>query len=167
MTFDLSTIVTLIVLAGAATWSLYGVGQVSAIWTDAKQRHGGLVEAQKREAKTLLRSLEEIERLDTEIREGRGTIDTTVQATAALREKLASLKPPPPTAIYVTAEFPASKRDRPWVVRMARETAGGRTAPKETRLLLVWANDHPQALARGTQVLGRKGFETEAANRLA
>lgn len=166
MTFELNDIVMFVVLAAAATWTLYGASRVSAIWAEAKQRHSGLVEAQKREAKALLKSLEEIDRLDTEIREGRGTIETTVQATAALRQKLADLKPPVPVDIYVAGEFPASKKDRPWVVRLTRET-GGRSGPKDERLVLVWASDHGLALARGNQMLGRKGYETEAANRLA
>lgn len=167
MSFELADIASLVVLALAAGWAIYGASQVSALWSAAKRRHSGLIEAQKREARAMLKNLEEIERLDKEICEGRASIESTVQATAALRERLANFKPPRPVDIYVAAEFPASKSDRPWIVRMTRETGTGRAAPKEERLLLVWAADHGLALSRGRQVLGRKGFDTDAANRLA
>jgi len=164
---DFHTGLTLLVLVAAGTWTVCGIAQWYGAWSDAKRRGAALVEAQKREAKALLKQIEDIERLDTEIRDSRVDIATTVTATAARREALAHFEPPAPVDIYVPSEFPASKRDRAWVVRMGRDGAdGARSSEATDRLLLVWAGDHQLAMSRGRQLMGRRGYDAEAASRL-
>jgi hypothetical protein len=165
--FDLPTFVTLVLLLFAAAWMSHGFVRLSAGWARAKQQVATLSDTQKRDAKALLKSVEDIERLSTEIEQGRATIEATVQATAAQRQTLAQYTPPPPADIYVISEFPASKRDRAWIVRMEPDTVPPPPGTKAEYFLLVWAGDHPAALNRGRQTLGRRGYEAEAANRLA
>ncbi len=164
--FDLSTFVTVTLLLVATVWMSHGVAQLSAAWAQSKQRLSALTATRKHEAKALLKSVEDIERLSAEIQTGRSTIDTTVQVTAERRQKLEHYAPPPPTDIFVTSEFPPSKRDRAWIVRMGPATAPPPGMKRMECYLLVWAGDNAAAMSRGRQLMARRGYDAEAANRL-
>ncbi len=155
-------LVTVVCWFGHATWRL--MNQVSA----ATERVRAIREQYSRDAKALLKGVQDIDRLTAELKDNREAIETTIQAAAKRRQEIEAYAPPAPPSIYVPAEFPASKRDQAWVVRLQLAGTAGTKQPATAseKYLLVWAVDYALACGRARQMLGRLGFEPVAGHRL-
>lgn len=161
--FDLESFAVICGLLAVLGWLVYSAARLLAIWDGAKRHVATLKAEQAQNAKTLLRNVKEMERLNDEIREARAGIETAVQAAGAKREALAKFVPPRPTEIYVTSEFPYAKKSRAWVAELkAANPARGRRAGKDlSHLLLVWAPDYMSAFASAPRFCPRKDYEVD------
>lgn len=165
---DLQAFFLLSVLIGTLGWLGHAISRLMNHLSQATGRVQAVRQKCSRDAEALLRNLQEIDRLNAEMKENRGLIDTTVQALAKRRQEVEAFVPPPPPSIYATAEFPASKRDHGWVIRskMTGVSATKLPAGASEKYLLIWAVDYALAFARARQILGRQGFEPMAGHRL-
>jgi hypothetical protein len=168
MSLDLETFALVVGLVVAAMWLAAGFARLSAAVAIGERRAGALKAVQQREARKLLRSVQELQRLSDEIKAGKANANSVASQQASKQKELAALVPPPPPPIYVTSEFPSAKRDLPWVIHLRRTVTAKLRDPdgEDHRYYLLWAADHPGAMARGRQILsGDRGFDVEGARR--
>ena len=156
-TFDLGLfgeISALVVLAG---WLAYDGARMSTLWTEAAGKIQALKSQQAQDAKTLLKNVKEIQRLNDEIREARAGIEAAVQTAGAKRQSLAAFVPPAPAEIHVTSEFPFSKKSRAWVVDLKPSDAARarRSENGAVQHLLVWAPDYSGAQNSAPRFAGK------------
>lgn len=165
--FDVDKFVLVAALVFASAWLLVGIARLQLAWTAATRQNAGLKQQQINEAKELLKLAQEMMRLEVEIKESRTAIDAANKEEA---EKTKAMSAHPTTGaaeIQVQSEFPASRRDLPWVAHLKRTGVAARNnpGPANHRYTLVWAPDHPGALGRGRQLVAGSEFEVEGLRR--
>lgn len=166
--FDVDAFVLVAALVFASAWLLIGVGRLQYAWVIGTRQNASLKEQQVREAKELLKLAQEILSLEQEIKEAREGIAKAGKQETERNKALKDRPPPPATEIWVNSEFPASRRDLPWIAHLKRNGASRSRAPGASmhRYVLVWAVDHPGALGRARQlVVGDTDFEVEGLRR--
>jgi hypothetical protein len=135
-------------------WLMLGLARVQSGWEKSQSRTATLRFALQNNARQLLQNLKEIEKIEVEITRTKTTAATARQDQEDRRQALTKALPPPPGEIYVTAEFPASPKDVPWVVEIGRDDkAAPRQAwDREPQPSLFWAATHQAAATRAQQV---------------
>jgi hypothetical protein len=168
MNLDIETFALVVGVVVVGMWLAAGFARLSAAWTIGDRRARELKLLQQREARRLLHNVQEIQRLNDEIKTVKTEAANVADHRAAREKELAAVVPPPPPPIYVMSEFPAAKRDQPWVIYLRRNATARMRDPdgEEHRHYLLWAADHAAALARGRQILSAdRGYDVEAARR--
>jgi hypothetical protein len=159
--FNFEAYVMIVAVLAASFWFLIGMARLNNAWRISQVQTAGLRQQRADDAKALLTSVEELMKLNAEVKEARKRGNMLTQANEIKKDYLAGLAPSPPPAIYVTSEFPPSSRDRPWTAVLGRTTApkSRRADEPGERLLLVWAPDQPLAQGRAqTAVTSRLGW---------
>lgn len=168
MNLDIETFALVVGIVVFGLWLAAGFARLSAAWTVGDRRAIELKMMQQREARKLLRNVQEIQRLNDEISKAKASAASVADHQTKKQRELAAVVPPPPPAIYVTSEFPSAKRDHPWIIQLRRNATAKLRDPngEDQRSYLLWAADHAAALARGRQILaGDRGFDVEGARR--
>jgi hypothetical protein len=167
--FNVDAFVLVAGLVFAGSWLLVGVARLQFAWTSATKQNAGLKQQQVHEAKELLKIAQEILRLEAEIKEARAGITAAGKQEAEKNKALVGRAAPAAPEIWVHSEFPASRRDLPWIAHLKRTGAAARTRPageSNHRYVLVWAADHPGALGRARQLVATEAdFEVEGLRR--
>jgi hypothetical protein len=168
MNLDIATFAVVIGIVVVGLWLAAGFARLSAAWTIGDRRARELKLLQQREARKLLHNVQEIQRLNDEIKSVKTDAASAADHHTAREKELAAVVPPPPPPIYVTSEFPAAKRDQPWVILLRRNATARMRDPdgEDHHHYLLWAADHAAALARGRQILSAdRGYDVEGARR--
>jgi hypothetical protein len=166
--FDVDAFMLVAALVFAATWLVIGLGRLQYAWVTATRQNAGLKDQQIREAKELFKVAQEILSLEEEIKEARAGIAKAAKTEAEKTKALSERPPPPASEIWVNSEFPASRRDLPWIAHLKRTGAARAATPglPAHRYVLIWAADHPGALGRARQlVVGDSNVEVEGLRR--
>jgi hypothetical protein len=151
---------------GVCLWLLLGVARLNVAWKVSQMETAALRQQRTDDAKLLLTRVEEMMKLDVEVKEARQRVSMMEQANEIKKGDLATITPMPPPAIYVTSEFPPSSRDRPFTAQLRRSTAvKSRRADDPTeRHVLVWASDQTAAQARAQSALSaHPGYAVDSA----
>lgn len=166
--FNIDLFIVVATLVFASLWLLIGVARLYHAWQAGIRNTAGLKQQQVDEAKELMKVAQEVLRLEEEIKEARAAAEKTAKEQAE-REKTIGTRPPPPaTEIFVSSEFPASKREKPWIAHMKRTGANRARRPGESaaRFVMLWAADHASALNRARAlVAGDTDYEVEGLRR--
>lgn len=168
MNLDIETFALVIGVIVTGMWLAAGFARLSSAWAVGDRRARELKAAQQREARRLLRNVQELQRLNEEIKAAKSSATSAASEQASRQKELDAVAPPPPPAIHVTSEFPAARRDQPWIIHLRRSVAAKLRDPsgEDHRYFLLWAADHPAALARGRQILSSdRGYDVEGARR--
>lgn len=168
MNLDIETFALVIGVVVTGMWLAAGFARLSSAWAVGDRRARELKLAQQREARRLLRNVQELQRLNDEIKTAKTSATNAASEQVSKQKELDAVVPPPPPPIYVTSEFPAARRDQPWVIHLRRSATAKLRNPngEDHRYFLLWAADHPAALARGRQVLSSDpGYDVEGARR--
>lgn len=168
MSLDVETFAIVVGVIVTAMWLASGFARLAAAWGAGERRSRDLKTMQQREARKLLRNVQEMQRLNDEIKAAKASAASAAEAHASKQQELAGVVPPPPPPIYVVSEFPAAKRDLPWIIHLRRTVSAKMRDPdgEDHRYYLLWAADHTAALARGRQTLSsERGFDVEGARR--
>lgn len=168
MNFDIETFVLVVGVIVTAMWLASAFARLAGAWSLGERRARELKALQQREARTLLRNVQEIQRLNEEIKAVKANTAGIADEHSTRLKALEGVAPPPPPSIYVTSEFPSAKRDHAWIIHLRRNATAKLRDPggEDHRYYLLWAADHPSALARGRQILaGERGFDVEGARR--
>lgn len=154
--FDFGGYVMVVAFVAVGLWLLIGAARLHHCWYASQARTAGLRQAKADGAKALLGQVEEITKIEKEIRETNQRVDVLKEALQVKEKQLTDLVPPPPPAVYVTSEFPPSSRDKPWQALLRRTaTSKSRRADEPSeRYVLVWAPDHQGAQGRAQNALG-------------
>ncbi|MBV8536363.1 MAG: hypothetical protein JO128_12260 [Alphaproteobacteria bacterium] len=159
--FNLTLFGEVSALVMLAAWLIFDGARTVAVWSEQACKVQELKSQQAQDAKALLKNVKEIQRLNDEIRDARAGIEATVQTAAAKRQALATFVPPAPSEIYVTSEFPYSKKSRAWVadIKLSDAAQARRSENGIARHLLVWAPDYASACNRAPRFIARKDYE--------
>lgn len=152
----------------AGLWLLIGVARLYHSWYASQVRTAGLRQQKAEGAKALLKGVADIMQIDKETKEARQRVEMLKTALQAKEEQLKNLTPPPPPAIYVTSEFPASSKDKPWqaMLRRTHSSKSRRADEPSDRYVLVWAPDHAAAQGRAQNALANyPGFAIDGVMR--
>lgn len=164
--FDVDAFILVAALVFAASWLLVGIGRLQYAWVMGNRQNASLKEQQIREAKELLKIAQEVLSLEEEIKEAREGISKASKQETEKNKALADRPPPAASEIWVPSEFPASRRDYPWVAHLKRSNASRARAAGAPRYALVWAADHASALGRAhALVVGDTDVEVEGLRR--
>lgn len=165
--FDIDKFILVAALVFASAWLLVGVARLQFAWNAATRQNAGLKQQQIHEAKELLKLAQEMMRLEAEIKESRTAIDAATKEEAEKTKAFSTRAAAGASEIQVHSEFPASRRDLPWVAHLKRGGAAARNNPGSAnhRYTLVWAPDHPGALGRSRQLVAGSEFEVEGLRR--
>jgi hypothetical protein len=155
MTFSLEGYLLVVAVFGVGLWLLLGVARLNVSWRVSQMETAALRQQRTDDAKLLLTQVEEMMKLDAELKEIRKRGSMVQQANEIKKGNLASMTPLPPPAIYITSEFPPSSRDKPYVAQLRRTTAvkSRRADDPVERHVLVWAQDHSAAVGRAHSAL--------------
>jgi DsbC/DsbD-like thiol-disulfide interchange protein len=106
-------------------------------------------------AKQLLQRLKEIENLDEQVKQAKVSTAAAVKEEEQRRVAVSKAVPPAPSEIHVTAEFPASRKDSPWIVDIQRNEKAPARQPWdfEPQSSLFWAPNHQAAGTRAQQIV--------------
>ncbi len=153
--FNFNAYVVVVGVVAMVLWFIIGLARLTHAWRDSQNRTAGLRQKKADDAKALLQGVEEIAKLNTEIRETKQRVEMLETAHEARKKMLAATVPPPPPAVYVSSEFPASSRDKPWMATLRRtaQARPQRSDDPSERYVLVWAPDHTAAQGRAQQAL--------------
>ena len=158
--FNFDAYVVVVVIVAASLWTLIGLARLNNAWRVSQAETVGLRQQRTDDAKALLASVEEIMKLEAELKDTKQRANFVEQARDIKKGELEKLVPPPPPSIYVTSEFPPSSRDRPWTALLRRTSAkSSRKDEPSERYVLVWAQDQTAAQGRAQSALtGHPGF---------
>jgi hypothetical protein len=152
--FNFEAYVVVVALVAAALWLLIGLGRLTHKWRDSQNRTAGLRQQKLDDAKALLKKVQEIVVLETELKQAKQRTGILGEAAETKKKDLKNIVPPPPPAVYVTSEFPPSSRDKAWDALLKRTGAKPTRADEPVeRHLLVWAPDHAAAQGRAQSAL--------------
>lgn len=166
--FDVNLFIVIAALVFVSGWLLVAIARLQAAWYAGIRNTAGLKQQQVNEAKEMMRVTEEALRLEEEIKEARTAVEKTTKQKADREKALSSRPPAPPPEIFVSSEFSASKREKPWIAHMKRTGANRARRPGESsaRFVLIWAADHPGALNRARALVATDtDFEVEGLRR--
>ncbi len=158
--FNFDAYVIVVAIVASSLWTLIGLARLNNAWRVSQVETAGLRQQKTDEAKALLANVEEIMKLEAELKDTRQRANLVEQARDIKKDELEKLVPPPPPAVYVTSEFPPSSRDRPWTALLRRTAAkSSRKDEPSERYVLVWAQDQNAAQSRAQSALaGHPGF---------
>jgi len=152
--FNFEAYMVVVAVVVAALWSLIGLARLNNAWRMSQAETINLRQQKTDDAKALLARVQELMKLDAELKEAKQRANVVEQAHDIKKGELEKLVPPPPPSIYVTSEFPPSSRDKPYT-GLLRRTAGksNRKDEPSERYVLVWAPDHNAAQTRALAAL--------------
>jgi len=166
--FDVDMFIVVAALVFAGGWLMVGIARLRIAWQAGIRNTAGLKQQQVNEAREMMRLTQEVLQIEEEIKEARSGAEKAGKQKNE-REKLIGDRPAPaPTEIFVSSEFSASKREKPWIAHLKRTGANRARRPGEStaRFTLVWAADHPAALNRARAlVAGDTDYEVEGLRR--
>lgn len=136
----------LVLAAGWFAWllrrfQLYwdtGQGRIMTLGQSLRQAERGVADEKRR-----------WETLGNQIKAAHSQADKARRDEQELRQKMIAGGPSPTVEIVVTAEFPASASEAPWVANLVpRPNAPAGIPP----MVLLWAPDHAAAVVRGKRL---------------
>ena len=147
----------LVVIAyvGGVLWILCALARMQ-VAADASQRDMSQLRSTLTAAGLKLMSdLETAQKLEDEIKRVRESVAQARREQVDRHAAIARSAPPPSPEVYVTSEYPASRRDTPWIAEFVRDTEvppqPGECQPMSS---LIWAGTHATALSRARQIVG-------------
>ena len=133
-------------LALAAVWFAFLLRRFQLYWDTGQGRIMNLGQSLRQADRALADEKQRWETLGNKIKSANAQADKVRRDEQELRQKMAARGPAAVVEILVTAEYPASASESPWIANLSpRPGAGDAPVPPP---VLFWAPDHPAALAR-------------------
>jgi len=138
-------------LALAAGWFTWLLRRFQLYWDTGQGRIMTLGQSLRQAERAVADEKRRWETLSNQIKSARSQLEKVQRDEQELRQKLAAQGPTPTVEIVVTAEFPASSSESPWVANMVPRVnaPAGIVVPPP---ILLWAPDHPSAQARAKRI---------------
>lgn len=133
-------------LALAAGWFAFLLRRFQLYWDTGQGRVMNLGQALRQAERALADEKQRWETLGNKIRSANAQADKARRDEQELRQKMAARGPMVTVEILVTAEYPASSSEAPWVANLSPRAGGANEVSPPP--VLLWAPDHPAAIAR-------------------
>lgn len=136
-------------LALAAAWFAWLLRRFQLYWDTGQGQIMNLGQSLRQAERALADEKQRWDTLSKQIKAAHAQAEKAQRDEQELRQKMAAVGPSPTVEIVVTAEFPASASETPWVANLVpRPNAAAATPPP----ILLWAPDHPAAIARAKRI---------------
>ncbi|MBM3537139.1 MAG: hypothetical protein FJX55_04825 [Alphaproteobacteria bacterium] len=129
----------------AAGWFAFLLRRFQLYWDTGQGRIMTLGQARRQAERAVADEKQRWEKLGNQIAQARANAEKAQHDEQELRQKLAARGPSPTVEILVTAEFPASASESPWIANLVPRPNAAAVNPPP---VLLWAPDHPSAVAR-------------------
>jgi hypothetical protein len=151
----------------AAVWLIFGIARLQALWLTSGMRASQLKQGLISGAQRMVAGSEHQKQLDEEIKLAEETLAELKTAQDAKKRELASMPPPVPDEIEVSAEYPSSRTDQGWIAEILLDDDSRKLHPDwpPRRFLLLWAPGQMAAVARARQHSGSTIYEVGAVRR--
>jgi hypothetical protein len=134
----------------AAVWFALLLRRFQLYWDTGQGRVMNLGQSLRRAERAVADEKQRWETLGNQIKSAQAQAEKARYDEQELRRKLAARGPSPTVEILISAEFPASASEYPWIVNMVwRAIAQSEVDPP---LVLLWAADHPAAVVKAKRV---------------
>lgn len=132
----------------SAVWFGWLLRRFQVYWDSGQGRIMDLGQGLRQAERRVADEERRFETLGHQIKQAQSQAEKARREELELRQKKAAVGPSPTTEILITAEFPSSASEVPWVANMVPR--GG--APKSQQPVLLWAADYPAALVRSKRL---------------
>lgn len=138
-------------LALAALWFAWLLRRFQLYWDTGQGRVMTLGQSLRQAERAVSDEKNRWDTLSKQIKSAHSQLEKVQRDEQELRQKQLAAGPTPTIEIVVTAEFPASASEAPWVANLAPRVnaPAGIVAPPP---ILLWAPDHPSAAARAKRI---------------